>query len=65
MRLADHLTVKAYKQGKLESPKPPTILESALLKQMALAAGADDAGLIDLSREAMADYRQYRGQVCR
>ena len=58
MRLADHPTVKAYKQGKLESPKPPTILESALLKQMALAAGADDAGLIDLSRDAMADYRQ-------
>ena len=34
------------------------MLESAQLKQMALAAGADDVGLIDLSRDAMADYRQ-------
>jgi hypothetical protein len=34
------------------------LLESTQLKKMALAAGADDAGLVDLSREAMADYRQ-------
>ena len=58
MRLADHPTVRAYKEGKMNPPKPPAILESAQLKKMALAAGADDAGLIDLSRDAMADYRQ-------
>ncbi len=58
MRLADHPTVRAYKEGKMNPPKPPAILESAQLKKMALASGADDAGLIDLSRDAMADYRQ-------
>ncbi|MEE8541570.1 MAG: hypothetical protein V3S66_07900, partial [Desulfobacterales bacterium] len=58
MRLADHPIVRAYKEGRIGSPKPRTILESAQLKQMALAAGADDAGFIDLSRDAMADYRQ-------
>jgi len=58
MRLADHPTVRAYKEGKTDSPKPRAILESAQLKQMALAAGAGDAGFIDLSRDTMADYRQ-------
>jgi epoxyqueuosine reductase QueG len=58
MRLADHPTVRAYKEGKMNPPKPPAILESAQLKKMALAAGADDAGLIDLARDAMAEYRQ-------
>ena len=58
MRLADHPTVRAYKEGKIDPPKPPAILESEQLKKMALTAGADDAGLIDLSRDAMANYRQ-------
>ncbi len=58
MKLTDHPTVKAYREGKIELPKPPSILPAAQLKQMALAAGADDAGLIDLSRDPMADYRQ-------
>ena len=57
MRLADHPTVRAYREGRIDSPKPPAILESAQLKQTALAAGADDAGLIDLSRDTLADYR--------
>ncbi len=58
MKLNEHPTVRAYREGKLNLPAPPAILESAQLKQMALTAGADDAGLIDLSRDAMADYRQ-------
>ena len=58
MKLADHPTVKAYKEGKIDSPKPPATLESVQLKQMALTAGADDAGFVDLERTAMADYRQ-------
>ena len=57
MKLADHPTVRAYKEKRIDSPKPPAILESAQLKQTALAAGADDAGLIDLSRDTLADYR--------
>ncbi len=58
MSLADHPTVRAYREGKIDPPKPPAIIESAQLKQMALTAGADDSGIIDLSRNAMADYRQ-------
>ncbi len=57
MSLADHPTVQAYREGKINLPKPPTILESAKLKKLAMSAGADDAGLVDLSRDAMADYR--------
>ncbi|MGD8991198.1 MAG: SCP2 sterol-binding domain-containing protein [Desulfobacterales bacterium] len=58
MKLADHPTVRAYREGKINPPKPPAILESAQLNKMALAAGADDAGFVDLSRDAMADFRQ-------
>jgi epoxyqueuosine reductase QueG len=58
MRLANHPTVRAYREGKINLPKSPAILESKKLKGMALSAGAVDAGLVDLSRESMADYRQ-------
>ncbi|MFC1824240.1 SCP2 sterol-binding domain-containing protein, partial [Thermodesulfobacteriota bacterium] len=58
MKLADHPTVKSYREKSVDSPKPPAILESSQLKQMALDAGADDAGLIDLSREPMEELRQ-------
>lgn len=58
MSLVNHPTVRAYREGKISQPKPPAILESTKLKEMALAAGADDAGLVDLSRDGMADYRQ-------
>jgi epoxyqueuosine reductase QueG len=58
MKLDDHPTVRAYKEGKIDPKKPPAILESAQLKQVALDAGVDDVGLIDLSRQTMVEYRQ-------
>ena len=58
MKLDDHPTVRAYKEGKIDPKKPPAILESAQLKQVALDAGVDDVGLIDLSRQTMVQYRQ-------
>ena len=58
MKLSDHPTVKAYNQGRLHSPQPPAMLASLELKQMAQDLGADDVGLIDLSRESMAPYKQ-------
>ncbi len=58
MKLSEHPTVIAYKEDRIDLPKPPAILESAQLKQMALNSGADDVGLIDLSRETMAEHRQ-------
>ena len=45
MKLANHPTVRAYKEKRIDSPEPPAILQSAKLKQMALAAGADDAAM--------------------
>ena len=58
MSLADHPTARAYREGKINLPKQPAILESAYLKKMAISAGAADAGLVDLQREGLADYRQ-------
>jgi epoxyqueuosine reductase QueG len=58
MKLADHPTVKAYKEGRLTAPDPQAIRQAEQLKKMALAAGADDAGIIDLGRDAMVEYRQ-------
>lgn len=58
MSLTDHPTVRAYREGKISPPKSPALLESAQLKKTALAAGADDAGLVDLARDALADCRQ-------
>jgi len=58
MKLSDHPTVKAYKEKKSQPLDTPAILETAALKQMALDAGADDSGLIDLSRDSMTPYKQ-------
>jgi len=58
MSLANHPTVRAYREGKINLPKPPAILESTKLKEMALTTGADDAGLVDISRDGMANHRQ-------
>ncbi len=58
MSLADHPTARAYREGKINLPQQPAILESAYLKKMVISAGAADAGLVDLQREDLADYRQ-------
>ena len=41
MKLSDHPTVKAYKEQKSQSIFSPAIFEAAVLKQMALDAGAE------------------------
>ena len=58
MKLTDHPTVRAYKEGRIAIPEPQAVLQTEQLKKMALSAGADDAGIVDLGREAMAAYRQ-------
>ncbi|MFC1580925.1 4Fe-4S binding protein, partial [Thermodesulfobacteriota bacterium] len=58
MKLDEHPTVKAYREGKINQPKPPATLSSEQLKEMAIIAGADDAGFIELSRDTLSDYRQ-------
>lgn len=58
MKLSDHPTVRAYSDGKIDLPSPPAVLQSEQLKRVALDAGADDIGLVDLQRGPMEEYRQ-------
>ena len=55
MKLADHPTVKAV-EGKAATP-PPTIVEAQWLRQLCREAGADDVGLVEISRPALDDQR--------
>ncbi len=57
MKLSNHPTVKAYRE-KSNTPELPDKLAAVYLKQAALNAGVDAAGLIDLSRDTMSEYRQ-------
>ena len=57
MKLDDHPTIKAYREKRSKTPQPPKIAESSVLKEIALKAGADDVGLIDLDRECVSPYR--------
>jgi epoxyqueuosine reductase QueG len=58
MHLADHPTVKAYREGRIHTPKATSLLKSEQIKQSALDAGVDDVGLIDISRDTLTDIRQ-------
>ena len=58
MRLEDHPTVKRYREKKqTTTPKTEDPLDSDWLKNMVLEAGADDAGLVEISRPELSDYR--------
>jgi epoxyqueuosine reductase QueG len=57
MKLADHPTVKVYREQGRTTEKHE-VLETAVLKQAALDAGADAVGVVDLARESMSEYRQ-------
>src|SRR5437588_6989967 len=56
MILAEHPTVKRFRETNLpgtgEAPKP---LDAAWLRQLCLDCGADDAGLVEISRPALDD----------
>lgn len=58
MKLADHPTVKAYKEKKDTVLKRQNILEASWLKKVAIDAGADDIGIVDLARDSLTEYRQ-------
>ena len=58
MKLADHPTVKAYREQKAGATGIKKTLDTAFLKQAALEAGADAAGVIDLARDALAEFRE-------
>ncbi len=58
MNLAEHPTVRRFREsnspGNAESPQP---LDAAWLRQLCLNCGADDAGLVEISRPALDDQR--------
>src|SRR5215813_13238600 len=59
MKLADHPTVKAFYEKAAQAPAPsaPTKLDADWLRQLCREAGADDAGLVEISRPALDNQR--------
>src|SRR5215472_8303568 len=60
MKLADHPTVKAFYEKAAQAPAPsaPTTLDAAWLRQLCREAGADDTGLVEISRPALDNQRE-------
>src|SRR5256885_6978079 len=60
MSLAEHPTVRRFHERHGERPgpaEPPGPLDAAWLRQLCLDCGADDAGLVEISRPALDDQR--------
>jgi hypothetical protein len=60
MNLAEHPTVRRFHQSHGERPgpaEPPKPLDAAWLRRLCLDCGADDAGLVEISRPALDDQR--------
>jgi ferredoxin len=59
MKLAEHPTVKAIYDKAAQAPAPPapTKLDADWLRQLCREAGADDVGLVEISRPALDDQR--------
>src|SRR5262245_17263421 len=56
MKLTDHPTVKAFYEKAPAAPAPDN-LDAAWLRQLCLECGADDAGLVEISRPALDNQR--------
>ncbi len=59
MKLAEHPTVKAFYEKAAAAPAPsaPAKLDADWLRQLCREAGADDVGLVEISRPALDDQR--------
>jgi ferredoxin len=57
MNLADHPTVRRFHENADKRLAPPSIVDAAWLRQLCLDCGADDAGLVEISRPALDDQR--------
>lgn len=60
MNLAEHPSVRRFHEsqaGKACPAEPPSPLDAAWLRQLCLASGADDAGLVEIARPALDDQR--------
>jgi hypothetical protein len=57
MNLADHPTVRRFRENAEKRSAPPSIVDAAWLRQLCLDCGADTAGLVEISRPALDDQR--------
>src|SRR5215471_19043198 len=58
MNLAEHPTVRRFRESNPpDHAQPPKPLDAAWLRQLCLDCGADDAGLVEISRPALDDQR--------
>ena len=57
MNLAEHPTVRQFNENASARTASPSILDAAWLRQLCLDCGADDAGLVEISRPALDDQR--------
>src|SRR5262249_19827482 len=57
MKLDEHPTVRHFHENAGKHPAPPTILDAAWLRQLCLDCGANDAGLVEISRPALDNQR--------
>jgi Fe-S-cluster-containing hydrogenase component 2 len=57
MKLADHPTVRHFHENAGNRSAPPSVLDAAWLRQLCLDCGADDAGLVEISRPALDNQR--------
>jgi hypothetical protein len=57
MNLADHPTVRRFHENADQRSAPPSSVDAAWLRQLCLDCGADDAGLVEISRPALDDQR--------
>jgi hypothetical protein len=58
MTLAEHPTVRHFREHAGDRPAPPTVLDAKWLRQLCLECGADDAGLVEITRPALDDQRK-------
>lgn len=60
MKLADHPTVRRYREQSDAGSQPvsPVVLEADEVRQLCLAAGADDVGAVEIDRPELAQERQ-------
>src|SRR5437016_14464570 len=57
MNRAEHPTVRRFRESNRPEAEPPQFLDAAWLRQLCLDCGADDAGLVEISRPALDDQR--------
>ncbi len=58
MKLDEHPTVRHFQENAENRSVAPLMLEAAWLRQICLVNGADDAGLVEISRPALDDQRE-------